>query len=117
MQYFGFYTGPSLTLHHSAFGNDQCLHCPEFVETQIKGSNHCDNMDVVNSILSGRSWDSFQGSVVRNIWLITATHNIELTVFPIPARKTFLQTRCHGGMGEEYQGKWLANCFNSRGVR
>ena len=77
---------------------------------------HCDNMAIVNSISSGRSWDSFLGRVARNIWLLTATHDIELTVLHIPAGKIFVQTRCRGGIGAGYQGKWRANCFNSHGV-
>ena len=54
---------------------------------------HCNNMAVVNSISSGRSWDSFFGSVARNIWHLTATHDIELTVLHIPSKKKHL-CRC-----------------------
>ena len=61
---------------------------------------HCDNMAVVNSISSGCSWDSFLGSVARNIWLLTATHDIELTVLHIPGKKNIYAdtlSRWYGG--------------------
>ena len=45
---------------------------------------HCDNMAVVCSLNSGRSWDPFVGTVARNIWLVTATYDIDLTVPHIP---------------------------------
>ena len=116
-----FYTGPSLTLHYSAFGK---LMINVFIALnlwrhELQGRTiviHCVNMAVVNSISSGRSWDSFLGSVARNIWLITATHHIELTVIHIPGKKNISADALSLWYGEEYQGKWLANCFNSRGV-
>ena len=37
-------------------------------------------MAVVCSLSSGRSWDVFWGKVARNVWLITATYDIELVV-------------------------------------
>ena len=57
---------------------------------KLQGRNiviHCDNMAVVNSISSGRSWDLFLVSVARNIWLLTATHDIDLTFVHIPGKK------------------------------
>lgn len=44
----------------------------------------CNNMAVVSTLTSGRSCDEFLGTVTRNIWLVTATHDIELTVLHIP---------------------------------
>ena len=70
---------------------------------RLQGRNiviHCDNMAVVNSILSGRSWDPFLGSVARNIWLLTATHNIHITVVHIPGKKNIYAealSRWYGG--------------------
>ena len=60
---------------------------------------HCDNLAVVNSISSGRSWDSSLGSVMRNIWLITATHDIELTVVHILGKKNICMGRNIKGSG------------------
>ena len=72
---------------------------------------HCDNMAVVNSILCGRSWDSFLGSVARNIWLITATHDIEPTVDHIPEKKNIsadaLSRWYGGGVSREVASKLL----------
>ena len=61
---------------------------------------HCDNMAVVCSLSSGRSWDSFLGMVARNVWLITATHDIELVVNHIPGKDNGLAdslSRWYGG--------------------
>ena len=72
---------------------------------------NCDNMAVVNSILSGPSWDSFLGSVARNIWLITATHYIELTVIHNPGKKNIsadaLSQWYGGGVSREVASKLL----------
>ena len=57
----GIYTGLTPTLHHSAFRNDQCLYCPEFVETQITGQNHCDSLRQYGRGQLNLVW-SFMGS-------------------------------------------------------
>ena len=61
---------------------------------------HCDNMAVVSSLSSGRSWDSFLATVARNVWLITATYDIELVVNHIPGKDNGLAdslSRWYGG--------------------
>ena len=60
----------------------------------------CDNMAVVCSLNSGHSWDPFLGTVARNIWLVTATHNIDLGVQHIPGKSNGLAdalSRWYGG--------------------
>ena len=72
---------------------------------------HCDNIAVVNSISSGRLWDSFLGSVARNIWLLTATHDIDLKVIHIPGKKNIsadaLSLLYGGGISKEVAGRLL----------
>ena len=51
---------------------------------------HCDNMAVVCSLNSGRSWDPFLGLVARNIWLVTATFDIDLSITHIPGKSNGL---------------------------
>ena len=48
---------------------------------------HCDNLAVVNAHNSGRAWDKFPELVARNVWLITTSQNIDLTVSHIPGVK------------------------------
>ena len=50
----------------------------------------CDNMAVVQVASSGRTKDPFLGACIRNIWLITATHDIELEVKHIQGTKNVL---------------------------
>ena len=60
---------------------------------RLRGSTtvvHCDNMAVVCSLSSGRSWDDFLGKVARNVWLITATYDIDLIVKHIPGKQNDL---------------------------
>ena len=47
---------------------------------------HCDNMAVVCSLNSGHSWVPFLRTVARNIWLVTATDDIDLAVQHIPSK-------------------------------
>ena len=63
---------------------------------------HCDNMAVVCSLNSGRSWDPFLGTVARNIWLVTSTHDIDLAIQHIPNKINVLAELCPGGMGNSY---------------
>ena len=51
---------------------------------------YCDNMAVVQMASSGRTKDLFLGACIRNIWLITATHNIELEIKHIQGSKNIL---------------------------
>ena len=44
----------------------------------------CDNMAVVEVLRSGRARDSILATCARNIWLLTAIFNIQLTVTHIP---------------------------------
>ena len=51
---------------------------------------HCDNMAVVTVIKNGRTRDMFLAAVARNIWLLTATHDIDLTVLHIPGKNNVI---------------------------
>ena len=48
---------------------------------------HCDNAAVVSTLNSGRAFDQFLLKVARNIWLLTAVHDIDLQVRHIPGKK------------------------------
>ena len=50
----------------------------------------CDNMAVVQVASSGRTRDPFWGACIRNIWLITATHDIDLEIKHIQGTKNVL---------------------------
>ena len=61
---------------------------------------HFDNMAVVCTLSSGRSWVGFLGTVPRNVWLITATYDIDLVVYHIPGKNNGLAdllSRWYGG--------------------
>lgn len=47
---------------------------------------HCDNSAVVSIIQMGRTEKLIILAVARNIWLITTTHDINLTVVHIPGK-------------------------------
>ena len=47
---------------------------------------YCDNMAVVSRLTSGRSWDEFLGTIACNVWLITASHDIELSILHVPGK-------------------------------
>ena len=47
-------------------------------------------MAVVSTLTSGSSWDEFLGTVARNVWLITASHDIELSVIHVPGKENGL---------------------------
>ena len=51
---------------------------------------YCDNMAVVQVASSGRTKDPFLGACIRNIWLITATLDIELEIKHIQGSKNIL---------------------------
>ena len=51
---------------------------------------YCDNMAVVQVASSGRTKDPFLGACIRNIWLITATYDIELEIKHIQGSKNIL---------------------------
>ena len=48
---------------------------------------YCDNMAVVQVVESGKTKDSFLSTCMRNIWLTTATYNIDLHIRHIEGRK------------------------------
>ena len=57
---------------------------------ELKGSTvvmYCDNMAVVSTLTLGRSWNEFLGALACNIWLITASYNIELSVLLVPGQE------------------------------
>ena len=51
---------------------------------------HCDNAAVVCTLNSGRAHDQFLLKVARNIWLITAIHDIHLQVCHIPGKRNII---------------------------
>ena len=60
---------------------------------ELKGRTvvfYCDNMAVVSTLTSGCSWDDFLGTVAQNIWLITASHDIEWSVLHVPGKENGL---------------------------
>ena len=57
---------------------------------ELKGSTvviYCNNMAVVSTLTSGCSWNEFLGTVAPNIWYITASHDIELSVLHVPRQR------------------------------
>ena len=50
----------------------------------------CDNMAVVQVASSGKTRDPFLGACIRNIWLITAIHDIDLEIKHIQGTKNLL---------------------------
>ena len=46
--------------------------------------NFCDNLGVVQVVETGKTRDTFLGLCIRNIWLITATWDIQLQISHIP---------------------------------
>ena len=48
---------------------------------------YCDNMAVVQVVESGKTRDIFLNACIRKIWLITATHDIELQIKHIEGKK------------------------------
>ena len=46
-----------------------------------------DNLAVVQVVNSGKTKDMFLATCIRNIWLLTAVHDIELEVTHIPGAK------------------------------
>ena len=82
---------------------------------KLKGSTvviYCNNMAVVSTLTSGRSWDEFLGTVVRNIWLITASYDIKLSVLHMPGKENGLAdslSRWYGGcLSREFVNKLLS---------
>jgi len=47
---------------------------------------HCDNLAVVIVCQSGRTHDPFLAAVVRNIWFVVATYDIQVTYSHIPGK-------------------------------
>ena len=92
------------------------LFCQPSMAECITGLDHCDNMAVVIQsrpavcgILSWVAWQETYG--MSQLPTILSSQ-----LYISSVRKTFLQMCCRGGMGEEYQEKWLANCFDFHGV-
>ena len=78
---------------------------------------HCDNMAMVSSISSGRSWDPFLGRVARNIWLITATHDMDLTVLHIPGKKNIYADALSRWYGGGISKEMATNCYTHHGIK
>ena len=51
---------------------------------------HCDNMAVVQVVGSGKTRDPYLAACLRNLWLLTATYDIELAVEHIPGEKNII---------------------------
>ena len=50
-------------------------------------SIRCDNLGVVQVVQTGKTRDQFLALCVRNIWLLTASHDIDLVISHIPGSK------------------------------
>ena len=53
---------------------------------------HCDNLRVVFVVKTGKTKDTFLALCVRNIWLLTAYHGIDLQISHVPG--------CHNSISE-----------------
>ena len=47
---------------------------------------NCDNLGVVQLVKTGKTKDPFQALCIRNIWLLTASYDIDLDISHIPGR-------------------------------
>ena len=47
---------------------------------------HCDNLGVVQVVKTGKTKDPFLALCIRNIWLLTASYDIDLDISHIPGR-------------------------------
>ena len=83
---------------------------------------YCDNMALVSTLTSGRSWDEFLGTVAQNIWLITASYDIELSVLHVPGKENGLADSLlqwfGGGLSREVVDKLLSleSCYVSSDI-
>ena len=71
------------------FNNCLCLFKQKDHLKYLRGRNviiYCGNMAVVSTLTSGRSWDEFLGTIARNVWLITASYDIELSILHVPGK-------------------------------
>ena len=50
----------------------------------------CDNLGVVQVVKTGKTRDQFLALCVRNIWLLTASHDIDLVITHIPGAKNVI---------------------------
>ena len=51
---------------------------------------HCDNLEVVQVVNSGKTRDAFLNACIRHIWFITAIHDIDLQLTHIQGHKNFI---------------------------
>ena len=51
---------------------------------------HCDNLGVVQEVKTGKTKDNFLALCIRNIWLLTASYDIDLDISHIPGRFNIL---------------------------
>ena len=51
---------------------------------------HCDNLAVVQVVSSGKTRNNFLSVCIRNLWLITASHDIQLTLKHVQGKKNIL---------------------------
>ena len=69
-------------------------------------------MAVVSTLTSGCSWKEFLGTVARNIWLITASNDIELSVLHVPRKENGLADSLSrwfgGGLSREFVDNLLS---------
>ena len=54
---------------------------------------HCDNMVVVQVVASGKTTDPFLNACIRNIWLLTATFDIDLHIEHVQGAKNIIADR------------------------
>ena len=61
---------------------------PHWAQSMVSFS--CDNLAVVQVVTSGKTKDSFLNACLRNIWLVTATYDIELLIEHIEGKKNVI---------------------------
>ena len=69
----------------------------------------CDNMAVVEVLKSGKARDPILATCARNIWLLTAIFNIQLTVTHIPGVQNAVADLLSRWQGTDYQVNTLSS--------
>ena len=61
---------------------------PHWAQSMVRFS--CDNLAVVQVVTSGKTKDSFLNACLRNIWLVTATYDIDLSIEHTEGKKNVI---------------------------
>ena len=73
-------------------------------------------MAVVSTLTLGCSWDEFVGTVARNVWLITTSNDIELSVLHVPGKENRLADSLLQWFGEGWSREVVKYCSPFNGV-